>query len=102
LQGLDAPEEIGLEFGFKFNSKAGAVIASVDSEAAFKVSIKGSRGDWLVAPPIPTGTPPERRQADVYVRPHVAMVPCLRPKAPLLWSWFWHILDSTKPIYRLL
>lgn len=40
LRGLNAPEEIGLEFGIKFNAKAGAIFASVDSEAAFKVSIK--------------------------------------------------------------
>ncbi|WP_089726440.1 CU044_2847 family protein [Candidatus Thiosymbion oneisti] len=40
LRELNTPEEIGLEFGLKFNAKAGAVIASVDSEATFKVSIK--------------------------------------------------------------
>lgn len=37
---MDTPEEIGLEFGIKFNAKAGAVFASVDSEATFKVSLK--------------------------------------------------------------
>ena len=40
LRELNTPDEIGLEFGLKFNAKAGAIIASVDSEAAFKVSIK--------------------------------------------------------------
>lgn len=40
LRDLDTPAEIGLEFGLKFNAKAGAIIASVDSEAAFKVTIK--------------------------------------------------------------
>jgi hypothetical protein len=34
------PEEIGLEFGVKFNAKAGAILASIDSEATFKVSLK--------------------------------------------------------------
>ncbi len=38
---MDTPEEIGLEFGIKFNARAGvAVFASVDSEATFKVSLK--------------------------------------------------------------
>jgi len=39
LRELNTPEEIGLEFGLKFNAKAGAIIASVDSEATFKVSL---------------------------------------------------------------
>jgi len=39
---MSAPEEIGMEFGIKFNAKAGAVFASVDSEATFKVSVKWS------------------------------------------------------------
>ena len=39
LRELNTPEEVGLEFGLKFNAKAGAIIASVDSEATFKVSI---------------------------------------------------------------
>ena len=34
------PTEIELEFGVKFNAKAGAIIASVDSEATFKVALK--------------------------------------------------------------
>lgn len=42
FQGLNTPTEIGLEFGVKFNAKAGAIIASVDSEAVFKVSLKWS------------------------------------------------------------
>ena len=37
---LNTPEEITLEFGVKFNAKAGAILASVDSEATFKVSLK--------------------------------------------------------------
>jgi len=40
LKDLNSPEEIGLEFGIKFSASAGAIFASVDSEAAFKVSIK--------------------------------------------------------------
>ena len=36
---MDTPDEIGLEFGIKFSAKAGAVFASVDSEATFKVSL---------------------------------------------------------------
>ena len=42
FQGLNTPAEIGLEFGVKFSAKAGAIIASVDSEAVFKVSLKWS------------------------------------------------------------
>lgn len=37
---LNTPEEIGLEFGIKFNAKAGVILASVDSEAIFKVYLK--------------------------------------------------------------
>ncbi|MCP4106482.1 MAG: hypothetical protein GY749_13270 [Desulfobacteraceae bacterium] len=37
---MNTPDEIGLEFGMKFNAKAGAIFASVDSEATFKVSLK--------------------------------------------------------------
>lgn len=40
LKELNTPEEIALEFGIKFNAKAGVVFASVDSEATFKVSLK--------------------------------------------------------------
>lgn len=40
LHDLNTPEEIGLEFGLKFNARAGAIIASVDSEATFKVTNK--------------------------------------------------------------
>lgn len=41
---MSAPEEVALEFGIKFNAKAGAVFASVDSEATFKVSVKWKGG----------------------------------------------------------
>ncbi len=41
FRGMDTPEEIGLEFGIKFNAKAGVFgFASVDSEATFKVSLR--------------------------------------------------------------
>lgn len=39
LKGL-TPEEISLEMSLKFTAKAGVVIASADSEAAFKVTLK--------------------------------------------------------------
>jgi hypothetical protein len=42
---LNRPKEIQLEFGLKFNAKAGAIIASVDSEASFKVSLKWENQD---------------------------------------------------------
>ncbi len=45
---MNTPDEIGLEFGIKFNAKAGAVFASVDSEATFKVSLK-----WKNSPDSP-------------------------------------------------
>jgi Trypsin-co-occurring domain 1 len=37
---LVAPDEIELEFGVKLSAKAGVVIASADSEANFKISLK--------------------------------------------------------------
>ncbi|MCP4352925.1 MAG: hypothetical protein GY795_46335 [Desulfobacterales bacterium] len=40
FQEMNMPEEIGLEFGLKFNAKAGVMFASADSEATFKVSLK--------------------------------------------------------------
>lgn len=40
LQNLNNPSEITIEFGVKFAAKAGAVFASVDSEANFKVEVK--------------------------------------------------------------
>jgi hypothetical protein len=40
FQGLNTPDEIALEFGIKFNATAGVVLASVDSEATFNVSLK--------------------------------------------------------------
>jgi hypothetical protein len=43
FQELQTPDEISLEFGVKFNAKAGAILASVDSEATFKVSLKWKR-----------------------------------------------------------
>jgi hypothetical protein len=39
LKGL-TPEEITLELGLKFSAKAGVVLASADSEATFKVTLK--------------------------------------------------------------
>lgn len=42
FQSLEQPEEIKIEFGIKFNAKAGVIIASVDSEATFKVALKWS------------------------------------------------------------
>ncbi len=37
---MNTPDEIGLEFGLKFNAKTGVIFASADSEATFKVSLK--------------------------------------------------------------
>lgn len=37
---MNQPDEIGLEFGIKFNARLGAIFTSVDSEATFKVSLK--------------------------------------------------------------
>ena len=45
LKELNTPEEIALEFGIKFNAKAGVIFASVDSEATFKVSVKWTNAD---------------------------------------------------------
>ena len=45
FQTMQTPDEIGLEFGVKFNAKAGAILASIDSEATFKVSLKWTRKD---------------------------------------------------------
>jgi len=39
LQEMDSPDEVRLDFGIKFNAKVGAVFASVNSEATFKVSL---------------------------------------------------------------
>jgi hypothetical protein len=36
---INTPDEIGIEFGIKFNAKAGVVFVSTDSEATFKVSL---------------------------------------------------------------
>ncbi|MCP4109254.1 MAG: hypothetical protein GY749_27635 [Desulfobacteraceae bacterium] len=37
---MNTPDEIGLEFGIAFKANAGAVFASVASDATFKVSLK--------------------------------------------------------------
>lgn len=38
-----APDEIDVEFGIKMSVKAGAIIASTDAEANFKVAMKWKR-----------------------------------------------------------
>ncbi|NOX43566.1 MAG: hypothetical protein GXP19_07530 [Gammaproteobacteria bacterium] len=45
LKELSTPSEIALEFGLKFSSKAGVIIASANSEVNFKVSIKWINSD---------------------------------------------------------
>ncbi len=41
LRGLtDSPDEIGVEFGLKFNAKSGVILASASVEANFKVALK--------------------------------------------------------------
>ena len=40
FKGMNTPDEIGMEFGVKFSGKVGVMLASVDSEATFKVSLK--------------------------------------------------------------
>ena len=40
LKELNTPREIALEFGVKFSSKAGVIIASADSAVNFKVNVK--------------------------------------------------------------
>jgi|UPI00035E0FCD hypothetical protein len=40
LAEMNQPDEINLEFGVKFSAKVGAILASADSEATFKVSLK--------------------------------------------------------------
>jgi hypothetical protein len=39
----DLPDEVGVEFGIKLGAKAGAFLASVDSEANFKVTLTWRR-----------------------------------------------------------
>jgi hypothetical protein len=39
----ESPDEVNVEFGIKFNGNVGVVIASVDSEATLKVSLKWKR-----------------------------------------------------------
>ncbi len=36
FQKINTPDEIGLEFGLKFNAKAGVIFASADSESTFR------------------------------------------------------------------
>ena len=40
LRELNTPRQIDLEFGIKFNAKAGVVFASVDNDVNFKVRVK--------------------------------------------------------------
>jgi hypothetical protein len=40
LRDVSGPEEVGVEFGVGFTAKAGVFFASVDSNVAFKVSLK--------------------------------------------------------------
>lgn len=41
LRGLsDPPDEVGVEFGIKLSGKIGAVVASADAEANYKVTLK--------------------------------------------------------------
>lgn len=44
LKELETPDQIDLEFGLKFNAKAGVIFASVDSEAVFKVALTWKKG----------------------------------------------------------
>ena len=37
---INSPDEIGVELGLKFSSKAGIILTSLDSEANFKISLK--------------------------------------------------------------
>lgn len=39
----DAPEQVAVEFGIKLGAKAGAFIASADTEATFKVTMTWKR-----------------------------------------------------------
>ena len=42
FRGLEAPQEIALEFGIKFKATVGVIITSVDSEATYRVTLKWS------------------------------------------------------------
>ena len=44
LKDLNAPGQIGVEFGIKLGAKAGAVFTSADVEANFKVSLTWKSG----------------------------------------------------------
>jgi len=39
----DQPTEVGIEFGIKMSAKLGAIIASADAEANFKVTLSWTR-----------------------------------------------------------
>lgn len=53
---MNTPDEIGLEFGVKFSGKVGVMLASVDSEATFKVSLKWSNTPKPKPEPAPKET----------------------------------------------
>jgi hypothetical protein len=42
---LNTPDEISLEFGIKLSGSVGAILASVESEAIFKVVLKWNNSD---------------------------------------------------------
>ncbi len=37
---VNSPDEIGVELGLKFSSKAGIILTSLDTEANFKITLK--------------------------------------------------------------
>jgi predicted RNase H-like HicB family nuclease len=45
LSDINNPAEICVEFGLKFSAKTGVLIASVDSEVSFKVSLKWKKNE---------------------------------------------------------
>jgi hypothetical protein len=46
LRGLvDAPDEVAVEFGIKLSGSAGAILASADAEANFKVNLTWKRSN---------------------------------------------------------
>lgn len=53
---MNTPNEIALEFGVKFSGKVGVMIASVDSEATFKVSLKWTNPQKPAVEPTPKET----------------------------------------------
>ena len=40
---VQSPDEIGVELGLKFSTKAGIIITSLDSEANFKITLKWNK-----------------------------------------------------------